>query len=116
PLTRTRNFYTDRDGLPLLAYDEATAAKMLQQEEFDSYMLVNMVGGKSWRLKNRFVGVFASLNNVLNTEYKTGGYEQSRNVNYTLLKIDFEREKPLFAPKYWFGPGTTYYAHIYYRF
>ncbi|MDX1751804.1 MAG: carboxypeptidase-like regulatory domain-containing protein [Salinimicrobium sediminis] len=116
PLTRTRNFYTDRDGFPLLAYDEATAAKLLQQEEFDSYMLVNMVGGKSWRLKNRFVGVFASLNNVLNSEYKTGGYEQSRNVNYTLLKTDFEREKPLFAPKYWFGPGTTYYAHIYYRF
>ena len=116
PLTRTRNFYTDRDGLPLLAYDEATAAKMLQQEEFGSYMLVNMVGGKSWRLKNRFVGVFGSRNNILNAEYKTGGYEQSRNVNYTLLKTDFEREKPLFAPKYWFGSGTTYYAHIYYRF
>lgn len=116
PLTRTRNFYTDWDGLPLLAYDEETASKLLQQEEFDSYMLVNMVGGKSWRFKNRFVGVFASLNNILNREYKTGGYEQSRNVNYTLLKTDLEREKPLFAPKYWFGPGTTYYAHIYYRF
>ena len=116
PLTRTRNFYTDRDGLPLLAYDEATAAKMLQQEEFDNYMLVNLVGGKTWKLKRNFIGVFASLNNILNAEYKTGGYEQSRNVNYTLLKTDFDREKPLFAPKYWFGTGTTYYAHIYYRF
>lgn len=116
PLTRTKNFFTDRDGLPLLSYDEGTAAKLLQQEEFDDYMLVNMVGGKSWRFKNKFVGIFASLNNLLNVQYKTGGYEQSRNVNYTLLKTDFEREKPLFAPKYWFGTGTTYYTHIYYRF
>ncbi|WP_029038164.1 peptidase associated domain and porin domain-containing protein [Salinimicrobium xinjiangense] len=116
PLTRTRNFSTDIDNLPLLAYDEKAAAKLLEQEEFESYMLVNMVGGKSWRLKNRYVGFFGSLNNILNAAYKTGGYEQSRNVNYTLLKADAEREKPLFSSKYWFGPGTTYYAHVYYRF
>ena len=116
PLPRTNNFSTDRDGLPLLEYDKKEAAKLLQQEKFDSYMLVNMVGGKSWRLKRRFVGVFGSLNNILNADYKTGGYEQSRNVNYRLLKEDMEREKPLFGPKYWFGAGTTYYAHVYYRF
>lgn len=116
PLTRTRNFYTDRDGLPLLNYDEKIAATLLEQEEFDPYMLINLVGGKTWKFKNRFIGVFASLNNILNADYKTGGYEQSRNVNYTLLKTDFERQKPLFAPKYWFGAGTTYYAHLYYRF
>ncbi|NJW52899.1 TonB-dependent receptor [Salinimicrobium sp. CDJ15-91] len=116
PLTRTRNFYTDHDGLPLLEYDEKIANKLLQQEEFEDYVLVNMVGGKSWRLKNRFVGFFGSLNNILNTSYKTGGYEQSRNVNYALLKADAEREKPLFGSKYWFGAGTTYYAHVYYRF
>jgi hypothetical protein len=115
-LTRTRNFYTDIDGLPILSYDERVATNLLKQEEFDSYMLVNMVGGKSWRLKNRFVGFFGSLNNILDAAYKTGGYEQSRNVNYTLLKADAEREKPLFGSKYWFGPGTTYYAHVYYRF
>ncbi len=116
PLTRTRNFYTDVDGLPLVGYDEKVASQLLKQEEFQSYMLVNMVGGKSWRLRNRFVGVFGSLNNILDTVYKTGGYEQSRNVNYNLLKTDMEREQPLFGSKYWFGTGTTYYAHVYYRF
>ena len=116
PLTRTRNFYTDVDGFPLVEYDEKVASQLLKQEEFQSYMLVNMVGGKSWRLKNRFIGVFGSLNNILDTVYKTGGYEQSRNVNYTLLKADMEREQPLFGSKYWFGTGTTYYAHVYYRF
>ncbi len=116
PLPRTKNFETDLDGLPLLNFDKTIAQELLQQEEFESYMLVNVVGGKSWRIKNRFLGIFASLNNILNTTYKTGGYEQSRNVNYTLLKADMERDKPLFGSKYWFGPGTTYYAHVYLRF
>lgn len=116
PLSRTRNFYTDIDGLPIYNYDENIAEELLRQEQFDNYMLMNMVGGKSWRLKNRFVGIFGSLNNILNSSYKTGGYEQSRNVNYTLLKADMERKQPIFAPKYWFGYGTTYYAHVYYRF
>lgn len=116
PLTRTQNFYTDVDGLPIVGYDEKVASQLLRQEEFPNYMLINMVGGKSWRLKNRFVGVFGSLNNILDTVYKTGGYEQSRNVNYSLLKADMEREQPLFGSKYWFGTGTTYYAHVYYRF
>ena len=116
PLSRTRNFFTDLDGLPLLGYDEEIAATLLAQEELDSYMLVNLVGGKSWRLQSRFIGIFGSINNILNASYKTGGYEQSRNVNYRLLKTDFERDQPLFGPKYWFGTGTTYYAHVYYRF
>ncbi|WP_245583391.1 hypothetical protein [Salinimicrobium terrae] len=116
PLPRTQNFKTDVDGLPFNHYDERVAQRLLRQEEFESYMLVNLVGGKSWRLKNKFVGIFGSLNNILDSTYKTGGYEQSRNVNYDLLKADMEREQPIFGSKYWFGPGTTYYAHVYYRF
>lgn len=116
PLTRTQNFYTDNDGLPLLGFDENIAEALLQQEEFDNYKLFNLVGGKSWRINQKFLGIFASLNNILSEDYKTGGYEQSRNVNYTLLKQDKDRDKPLFSPKYWFGPGTTYYAHVYLRF
>ncbi|MCY2686337.1 carboxypeptidase-like regulatory domain-containing protein [Salinimicrobium sp. TH3] len=116
PLPRTRNFKSDVDGFPFVHYDESIAQSLLRQEEFESYMLVNIVGGKSWRLKNRFVGFFGSLNNILDSTYKTGGYEQSRNVNYALLKADMERVQPVFGSKYWFGPGTTYYAHVYYRF
>lgn len=116
PLSRTRNFLTDTDGLPITTYDETTAKELLKQEQFDDYYLVNLVGGKSWRIKDKYLGFFASINNILDTSYKTGGYEQSRNVNYTLLKIDKEREKPVFGSKYWFGPGTTYYAHVYLRF
>ncbi len=49
-------------------YDENVAEKLLEQEEFDGYMLVNLVGGKSWRIKQKFLGVFGSLNNMLGAE------------------------------------------------
>ncbi len=116
PLTRTRNFATDADGFPIIEYDPEVARKLLKQEQFDDYFLLNLVGGKSWRLKDKFLGIFASINNLLDSRYVTGGYEQSRNVNYSLLKEDKERDQPLFGPKYWFGTGTTYYAHVYLRF
>ena len=115
-LPRTANFRLDSDGLPIVNYSDEIATNLLKQERLPSYLLVNLVGGKSWRIKDKFIGIFASLNNILNEKYRTGGYEQARNVNYLLLKTDSERDRPLFAPKYWFGPGTTYYAHVYVRF
>ncbi len=116
PLSRTQNFVTDADGFPIVDYDHAVARMLLKQEQFDDYVLLNLVGGKSWRLKDKFLGVFASINNLLDSHYISGGYEQSRNVNYTLLKEDRDRKIPLFSPKYWFGLGTTYYGHVYLRF
>lgn len=116
PLTRTHNFATDADGLPLLNYEEEIAKNLLEQERFEDYFLVNMIGGKSWKVKKYYLGIFASINNILNTTHKTGGYEQSRNANYRTLKEDQERDQPIFGPKYWYGYGTTYYTHIYLRF
>ena len=116
PLTRTTNFQRDYDGLPLLEYDPVIAADLLKQEKFDDYFLVNAVGGKSWRIKDKYLGTFISLNNILDVLYKSGGYEQGRNANYRSLKEDFDRDLPLFAPKYWYGQGTTFFANIYLRF
>ena len=115
-LPRTANFRLDSDGLPIVNYNEKVAEQLLLQERLPSYLLINLVGGKSWRVRNKFIGIFVSVNNILNEKYRTGGFEQARNSNYLLLKTDKEREKPLFAPKYWFGPPTTYYAHVYLRF
>ena len=115
-ITRTNNFAIDSDGIQLPNYDEATARELLKQEKFDDYMLVNLVGGKSWKIGQKYIGLFASINNVFNETYKTGGYEQSRSANYTNLLEDNERPKRLFGPKYWFGRGTTYYMNLYLRF
>ncbi len=116
PLNRTSNFLTDADGLPLLNYDETIAKRLLKQERFDNYILVNAIGGKSWRIKNNYLGFFVSLNNIFDRVFKTGGFEQSRNANYRTLKQDRERDHPLFGNKYWYGTGASYYANMYYRF
>jgi len=116
PLARTANFATDSDGLPLLNYDENIARALLKQEQFDDYFLLNAVGGKSWRIKDYYIGFFMSINNVLDEVYKTGGFEQSRNANFRTLKEDRDREQPVFGSKYWYGTGASYYGNVYIRF
>jgi hypothetical protein len=116
PITRTKNFYSDSDGTPINDFDEEIARGLLRQEKLDPYYLLNIVGGKSWKLKNNYIGFFANVSNILNTKYRTGGFEQSRNANYNTLLEDKTRDKPLFGPKYWFGYGTSYYASVYFRF
>ena len=118
-ITRTRNFYDDPSipGVqPFNDYDPEIAKELLEQEQFDSYYLVNLVGGKSWKISDYYLGFFASINNVFNQEYKTGGYEQSRNGNYRELRDDAANPTRVFGPKYYFGRGTTYYLNVYFRF
>lgn len=115
-LTRTKNFYLDADGLPFNDYDPAVARELLKQEEFDDYMVVNLIGGKSWKIKDKYVGFFASIGNVLDKEYKTGGFEQGRNANYRELRDDNANPSRVFGPKYWYGRGTNYFVNVYFRF
>lgn len=116
PLSRTKNFYLDTDGMPFNDYDPAVARELLKQEKFDDYILVNVVGGKSWKIRDYYLGFFATINNVLDKEYKTGGFEQGRNANYQTLSEDAANEIQVFGPKYWYGYGTTYYLNLYVRF
>ncbi|MFV0565491.1 MAG: carboxypeptidase regulatory-like domain-containing protein [Flavobacteriaceae bacterium] len=117
PITRTANFYTDpADGLPFNDYDEAIARDLLKQEKFDNYMVVNLVGGKSWKIDDYYVGFFASIGNVFNEKYKTGGFEQGRAANYRELLADASNEKRVFGPKYWYGRGANYFLNFYFRF
>ena len=115
PLTRTSNF-ADDGGIPFNDYNEDIAKQLLQQERFDNYMVVNMIGGKSWKTRNQYISFFASVGNILNTKYKSGGFEQGRNANYRQLKEDKDLEIPVFGNKYWFGRGTTYFLNINYSF
>jgi hypothetical protein len=116
PLTRTENFYLDSDGLPFNNYNVATAAELLKQEEFDTYMVVNLSGGKSWKIGDYYIGFFASVNNLLDKIYKTGGFEQGRNANYEEMLADSQNTIPVFGSKYWYGRGTTYFLNVNFRF
>ncbi len=115
-LTRTENFYLDADGLPFNDYNPELANQLLKQEKFDDYMVVNLIGGKSWKIDDYFVGFFASIGNVLDQQYKTGGFEQGRNANYRELRDDNAHPKRVFGPKYWYGRGANYFVNVYFRF
>ncbi len=116
PLTRSDNFYKDVDGFPFLDYDETIARELLKQETFDDYMTVNLTGGKSWLIDGKYIGLFVSVNNLLDEVYKTGGFEQGRNANYRQLREDKVLNKPIFGSKYWYGRGATYFLNLNVRF
>ncbi|WP_299764168.1 TonB-dependent receptor [uncultured Dokdonia sp.] len=116
-LARSANFVTDSDGLPINDFDANVARGLLKQQEFNDYFLVNVTGGKSWRVNDYFLGFFATINNVLDQEYVTGGFEQSRNATFRNVRDDQARENgPVFGPRFFFGNGTTYYVNFYVRF
>jgi len=116
-LRRSDNFVLATDGLPINGIDKQRSRELLQQEQFDDYFLFNIVGGKSWKIGDYFVGFFAVIGNILDRQYKSGGFEQSRKSNYRNFNEDQSRENgKLFGNRYFFGYGTTYYANLYLRF
>ena len=116
PLNRSENFYTDTDGLPFLDYNPELAKTLLQQEKFANYMVVNLIGGKSWKISNYFLSVFATVNNLFAEEYKSGGFEQGRNANFRQLRDDKALSTPVFGNRYWYGRGATYFLNVNVRF
>ncbi len=120
PLKRTKQYYSFEQPLPPLqpiVVDQAKADEFLKQEKFKAIQLLNLVGGKSWRIKGKTLGLFVSVNNILGYNYRTGGFEQSRSSNY---RADLEDTKGggvgPFGAKYFQGYGRTYSANIYLQF
>ncbi|KAF2516195.1 carboxypeptidase-like regulatory domain-containing protein [Flavobacterium foetidum] len=113
PISRTSQFYINpANGFP---FPEATSERgneLLKQERFNPVTLLNINGGKSWRISKKYIGLFASVNNVLNTIYKTGGFEQARNANFRALNQDVSSGTPSFGPKYYYGYGRTYFLNL----
>ncbi|WP_298148946.1 carboxypeptidase-like regulatory domain-containing protein [Flavobacterium sp.] len=119
PLLRTNDFVTNFQDPFNLPFPEATPERtreLLKQEKFDPYTLVNLTGGKSWRIKGNTFGFFASVNNVFDVTYKTGGFEQPRNSNFRLLNQDVLSGTPAFGNRYFYGFGRTYFINLYINF
>ncbi|QDW19661.1 carboxypeptidase-like regulatory domain-containing protein [Flavobacterium sp. KBS0721] len=113
PIARTARFY--KNPISGLVFPEATeerATALLKQEKFDPISLLNVSGGKSWRISGKYVGLFASINNVLDATYETGGFEQARNANFRALNQDVSSGTPSFGPKYYYGYGRTYFVNL----
>jgi hypothetical protein len=119
-ILRTDNFTIDRTtGASYAGADETTVREVLKQERFEDFMLFNLIGGKSWRIssKNRNTfGFFASINNILDTKYKTGGFEQSRKATFVDAQQDLASGTRTFGPKYFYGYGRTAFVNFYINF
>lgn len=117
-ILRTQNFVVE-DPATGVGYVGATpdaVKKALRQEKFDPITLVNLVGGKSWKVGNDTFGFFASVNNLFDVEYKTGGFEQSRKATYPDYVADNANGTPSFGHKYFYGYGRTYFLNLYINF
>ncbi|PZR10333.1 MAG: TonB-dependent receptor, partial [Flavobacterium psychrophilum] len=113
-LLRTDNFLIDPEtGHQFIEATDERTRQLLKQEKFDDFFLFNLNGGKSWKIGNSTLGFFASINNVFNTTYKTGGFEQARNANYRQLNQDVSSGTPAFGPRYFYGYGRTYFVNLY---
>lgn len=116
-ITRTRSFYLDPEtGQNFPEATDENVNELLRQRSLDDFYLLNLVGGKSWLRKGKYMSVFASINNLFDTVFRTGGYEQSRNGNFGQLKQDNLSGTPSFAPKYWYGYGRTYFLNLAFSF
>lgn len=82
---------------------------VVKQERLDPGFTIDVYGGKSWRLKNKyFINLNLSANNVLNNKnFQIGGFEQMR-----FVPTDLNR----FPPMYSYMMGTTFYATVSFSF
>ena len=116
-ILRTNNFSIDKStGLSYTGANEESVRKVLKQEKLDPFTLVNLTGGKSWKIKSNTFGVFVTMNNVFDIEYKTGGFEQSRKATFPDLQQDLVSGVRAFGPKYFYGYGRTYFVNLYFNF
>lgn len=112
-INRTRNFFIDPNTDNYFEnIDQGLARDLLKQERLNDVFLVNLVGGKSWRYKGKYINLTLSVNNLFDTKFISGGFEQSRTANYKKMVSDNANGMPTFGPRYFVGYGRTYMANL----
>lgn len=116
PIRYTSNFTNEINGMPISNLNTDLVDLFKQQEELKNFTLVNLSGGKSWRLNKGYMSVYWSVQNILGIKYRTGGFSNSRAANYSEQLLDYNREIPLFGSRYFVGNGRTFFTGLYYSF
>ena len=113
PIARTSIFFINpASGFPFPEATEERGRELLKQEELAPILLLNLIGGKSWRILKKNLNLFCSVNNVLGKIFKTGGYEQARNANFRQRNQDVSSGTPNFGNNYFYGYGRTYFVSL----
>nr|WP_299340226.1 TonB-dependent receptor [Allomuricauda sp.] len=112
-ITRTQSFLLDPDtGEQFAEATDESVNRLLEQKKLEDIYLLNITGGKSWFLGKKYISAFLSVNNLFDSVFRTGGYEQSRNGNFGQLQQETLSGQPSFGPKYWSGFGRTYFLNL----
>ena len=130
-LLRTESFIINPEtGLGYEGATEESVRNLLKQERLEDMYILNIRGGKSWRVnsKNRnTIGLFATLNNAIGERYRTGGFEQARKATYEALSQDAQQHfDPVsgqlvqntrtFGPRYFYSFGRNFFVNLTYNF
>lgn len=115
---RTESFITNpTTGVPYPGLTEEELRRVLVQKKLPTAFFLNANAGKSWSIGKYYLMVSASVNNILdNKNYITRGFEQTRQTSYRSFVVDFDKEYPNFAPKYWYNQGKSYFFNVQFRF
>lgn len=82
--------------------------KTINQRQLDEAFTLDMNVGKSWKIKDYYISLNASVNNVLDdTDIITGGYEQSRYAANSNRNFD---------DRLYYYYGRTYFLNLSVRF
>lgn len=104
-------------GTPYADITVKDLKNVLEQKKLPSAHFFNVNLGKSWMIGKYYVLITATVNNIFdNTDYITGGFEQTRNAKYENFKKDLDRTFPMFGPKYWYTQGRSYFINLQVRF
>lgn len=98
--------YVDTDPQVRDILDQTVIHDLEHNDFFDNNYTLDAFVGKSFKIKDQYLRINASVNNILNNKsFLTGGFEQLRFDSNDINK---------FPPKYGYMYGTTYFVMISY--
>jgi hypothetical protein len=111
PLRRLESTYKIFSNNPV-GYD-----KVITQHGLDDQFTLDLNIGKSWRIDYKYyININLSVSNVLNnTDFVTGGYEQSR-VDYGGSAVEQLESVDNFKPRQYYAYGRNFFLNMSFRF
>lgn len=88
-----------------LGYEDPMIETITKQEKLPAGFTLDASIGKSWRVKDYYIGINFNVSNILGTQLKSGGFEQMR-FDYETKNLD------KFPPKYFYGYGRTFFLML----
>jgi len=97
------------EATALYVESDPQVAEVIDQIKLDPGYTIDLFGGKSWRIKNKYYLRFnVNINNILDTkDFQTGGFEQ--------LRFDPQNTNK-FPPRIGYMYGRTYFAMVSFNF